>query len=77
MLYTLCIYIYIYICTCVVVCVYIQGTRCYSAHFYIVPAAHFYSVDSAHDPSGGIDIELGKAKAENGVNRHETQLKLS
>ena len=43
---------------------------------YNVPPANFYSVDSAHNSSGGLDIELGKAEAENGVSRDSTKVTL-
>ena len=57
-----------------------QDTHLYSAHFYSVPPAHLYNLDSAHNPHiifyGGLDTELGKVEAENGVDRDENKVKL-
>ena len=67
-------YLYIYI--------YLQGTHKVSVHKVSAPSAHKLSADFPHIIphiifDGGLDIELGKAEAETGVNRGETKVKLS
>ena len=60
--------------------VHVQGTHKFSAHKFSLPSAHRFSVDFPHIIphiifDGGLDIELGKAEAETGVNKGETKVK--